>query len=292
MSIMKYILRPCFVLLIKISPVLASKVIYYKTFKRMLNLKSPKTFNEKLMWLKIYEDDSIKTTCTDKYLVRKYVNSLGCGDHLIPLLQVYKNIEDINFDDLPQRFVMKCTHGSGFNIICPNKNELNIENTIQTLEKWLKANYALINCEPHYANIEPRITVEQYIGEENGKLPHDYKIHCFHGEPQIIEMIQNRYSAELLNLMFTTNWVLLQYTKDAKNVKESIAKPNKLEEMLELARKLSKEFTYVRVDLYVDGDQIYFGELTFTPGACIDLDINAEADAQLGKLLALPVVNA
>lgn len=288
MKLIKRGLRVCFSLLIKISPVIASKIIFFKTFRRRLNLRDPRTFNEKLMWLKLYEDDSQKTKCTDKYLVRDYVRKSGYSQTLIDLYKVYDKVEQINFDELPHSFVIKCTHGSGFNIICPNKDALDIEQTKLKLKMWMKTNYALLYVERHYSKITPRIIIERFLGDKmNGKVPLDYKIHCFHGEPQIIEIVLNRGTSEQKHLMFNMNWEILSCYSCCVNLNERINKPEKMDSMLEMSRKLSMGFTYVRVDLYFCDNEVYFGELTFTPTACLDNYFIEDADIQMGKLLDL-----
>lgn len=274
-------------MLVKTSPELASKLIYFKTFKKRLNLKNPKTFNEKLMWLKLNEDDSLKTIYTDKYLVRQYIQELGYSNILIDLYKVYENAEEIDFRELPSSFVLKCTHGSGFNIICSNKENLDKEHTIQQIKKWMKTDYSLHCCEPHYSKIKARIIAEKFLGESDGKLPTDYKFHCFHGEPKIIELIFDRGTAQTKSILFDLNWDILPYDEHSLSFKEAIVPPEKSYEMLEIARKLSSGFTYVRVDLYFYNKQIYFGELTFTPDACLFTDLFEEAEYIIGNLIDL-----
>lgn len=292
MDIKKKLLRKTFragfTLLVKSSPITASKIIYYKTFRKMLNLKSPKTFNEKLMWLKLYENDTKKTICTDKYLVRNYVRERGQSKILIDLYQVYDSVEEINFEELPNSFVMKCTHGSGFNIVCSNKEKLDKERTLMELEKWMKVDYSLLLGETHYSTIKPRIIVERFLGEEgNENLPIDYKFHCFHGHPTILNIVLDRGTNGKRHIMFNSEWEIVPYTEDSIHFKGEIKKPEKLDEMLSIARELSKEFTYVRVDFYYFNDEIYFGELTFTPGACLDTDYLEGIDYKMGELLDL-----
>ncbi|MGN7476660.1 ATP-grasp fold amidoligase family protein [Solibacillus silvestris] len=251
-------------------------------------MKNPITFNEKLMWLKLYEDDSLKTICTDKYLVRDYIKQAGYSQILIDLYKVYENVDDIDFRELPNSFVMKCTHGSGFNIICACKDTLDRGKTILQLKKWMETDFSVINCEPHYSKIKPRIIVERFLGEEmNEKLPIDYKIHCFHGQPHIFDVVLNRGTKEKKHIMLNSGWQVIPYTNDSKDFAGGIKKPEKLDEMLKMAAELSKDFTYVRVDFYYYNDQIYFGELTFTPGACIDTEYSEGVDFKMGKLLDL-----
>ncbi len=277
-------------LLIKKMPVSASKYFYWNTFKKRLNLKNPTTFNEKLMWLKLYEDDSQKARCADKYLVRDYVSQLGYSNILVDLFKVYENVEEISFQELPESFVMKCTHGSGFNIICPNKEKMDKKQTIVQLKKWMKSDYGLRAAEPHYSKIKPRIIVERFLDDElNGQLPTDYMIHCFHGTPHVIEVGVDNGDKEKMFGTFNCDWDVLPYFDDSVTLGEVINKPGRLEEMLEISRELSKAFTYVRVDLYYSDNKIYFGELTFTPAACLDYDFINDADLQMGELLDLTV---
>ncbi|WP_050069922.1 ATP-grasp fold amidoligase family protein [Anaerosalibacter massiliensis] len=274
-------------ILSRISPKAASKFKYFISFGKKLDLQNPKTFNEKLMWIKIFEDDSIKSMCTDKYEVRNYIKSLDLEDILVDLYSVYDKVEDIKFDELPKSFVLKCTHGCGCNIVCPDKNKFNKEDAVVKLKKWMKTNYSLASAEPHYAKITPRIIVERFLGTEEGILPIDYKIHCFHGEPQMVEVVLDRTINEKKFILLDNNWNVMPYNKDSLNFHGSIKKPKRIDEMFEIARKLSNKFTYVRVDLYYYDDKIYFGELTFTPCACCDTDILTDSDYEIGKLLDL-----
>ena len=281
-------LNSFFSIIVKLSPVFASKIIYYQKFGKRLKLSNPTTFNEKLMWLKLYEDDSLKTICADKYLVRDYVRKAGYSQTLIDLYKVYERVEDIDFQELPNRFVMKCTHGSGFNIICTRKEKLDQEKVILQLKEWMATDYSLIRCEPHYSKIKPKIIVERFLGQEtNGKLPIDYKIHCFHGQPKIFDVVLDRGTEEKKHIMLNSEWEIMPYTEDSVNFKGEIKKPEKLDDMLVMARELSKEFTYVRVDFYYYNDEIYFGELTFTPAACVDTDYSEGVDYEMGELLDL-----
>ncbi len=269
-------------------PVFASKVLYFRTFRKRLNLKNPKTFNEKLMWLKLYEDYRLKTKYADKYLVRDYISRLGYSNILIDLYKVYESVEEINFKELPKRFVMKCTHGSGFNIICQNKDELDLEKTKVQLKKWMETDYGLLFCEPHYSQIKPRIIVEKFLDDEfNSELPIDYMIHCFHGVPQVIEVGVYLGNNEKTYSTFNCSWDILPYFKDSLTDSEVIRRPTNLEEILEISKELSKDFTYVRVDLYYCHNKIYFGELTFTPAGCVDKDFFDYADYKMGELLDL-----
>lgn len=244
------------------------------------------------MWLKLNEENKLKTQCADKYLVRDYINDLGYAHLLNELYHVYEKVEDINFEQLPDSFVMKCTHGSSYNIICPRQDHLDLEQTKAQLKKWMNIDFSLLWCEPQYANIKPRIVVERFLnGEREGVPPIDYKIHCMHGEPHFIEVIINRGSSERKNIVLNTSWEILPFNEVGKNAQEILKKPEKLDEMLEIAGELSQDFTYVRVDLYYSQKRIFFGELTFTPSACLETDYFEEAFEQMGKYINLELAN-
>ena len=242
------------------------------------------------MWLKLYENSKLKSACTDKWAVRDYVKSLGLAEHLIPVLQVADDVEEIVFEQLPKRFVMKCTHGSGYNLIILNKKVIRFDETKKQLAKWLNTDYSLINCEPHYRKIQPRIMIEQFLGEQNGQVPTDIKIHCFHGKPELIELIVGRYSNEKYTVSLTPTWEPVHYYH-MPETESLMERPKTLEKMLEIAQKLSKPFTYVRVDLYDVGEKIYFGELTFTPSACLEIEMSEPILKQLGDFIQLPIGN-
>ena len=279
--------RSSFAFLAKRTPVLASKIKYYVTFGKRMDLKNPKQFNEKLMWLKLYEEDSLKALCADKVRVRDYVKKMGLSNILNDIYAVYDRVEDVEFDRLPESFVIKCNHGSGCYIVCKDKSLLDVNDAKMKLKKWMNTDYSLISAEPHYSRIAPKILVERFLGTKEGSWPIDYKIHCFNGKPQIIEVISERETGNKKSIMFDTSWNILPYTKDSLNVQKKIERPEKLDEMIETARILSKEFTYVRVDLYFYESKIYFGELTFTPAGCVDTDLLEEGEKSLGALLNL-----
>lgn len=291
LRILKKTLRNSFSIFARMSPVLASQVIFFKTFNRKLNLKNPKTFNEKLMWLKLFEDDTIKTKLTDKFLVRNYLKDIDYSNLLVELYGVYEQVKEIDFDSLPNSFVLKCTHASGYNIICPNKNQLNLENTKKQITRWMNTDFSVFNVEPHYSKIKPRIIIEKYIDVTDESIPIDFKFHCFHGVPKVIEVVLNRWSEVKKDIMYDCEWNILPYNTDSVNFKGKLDKPKRLYEMIEIAKNLSKEFTYVRVDLYYCKEVIYFGEFTFTPAACLDTDFIGDSELMMGNLIDLTVSN-
>ena len=258
---------------------------YAKHMHRPLSLDYPQTFNEKIQWLKLYDSTPIKTRLADKYLVRDWVKEKIGEKYLIPLLGVYDKFEDINFDNLPNQFVIKCNHGCGYNIIVKDKSTLNLAEVKTKLAKWMNENFAFkCGCELHYRDIPPKITIEKYMQDESGEL-RDYKFMCFNGAIELILLDSDRYSGHKRNI-YDKNWTLQAFS-DFPNIKENIEAPKKLELMKTLAQALSKDFNFVRVDFYVVNDEIYFGEITFTPGSGT-LKFPNYINLKLGKMIKLP----
>ena len=264
---------------------------FYEHTGKKLNLNNVSSFNEKMQYLKLYDNSELKTIFADKYLAPQKVKEI-CGDKIkiIPCLGVYTNAKEIDYSTLPEKFVLKCNHGSGMNIIVKNKQTLNKKNVAKKLNNWLKINYAYRNgaFEMQYKDIPPRIIAEEYIEEVDGNL-HDYKIHCFNGEPKYIQVIGNRNleTHTALECYFDTAWNKMNFTDVFPMYQKDIEKPFKLNEMIEVAKKLSQNFKYVRVDLYIIRDAIYFGELTFTSGNGIYKWSPETADIEVGKLIKL-----
>lgn len=283
----------CGVILRQISPIIKDdetfiKIEYFFGRKRILNLKSPKRFNEKLQWLKLNCKRQDYTQKVDKYEVKKIVADIIGEEYIIPTLGVWDNFDDIDFDSLPNEFVLKCTHDSGGLVICKNKSELDIEYARKKINKSLKKKYFYEHREYPYKDVKPRIIAEKYMADETGWQLKDYKIFCFHGEPKFIEVDYDRYVGHKLNV-YDLDWNFIDFymtSPNDKNVK--IARPERLDDMLELARKLSKDDLFVRVDFYSIGDKLYFGELTYCPG-CGMIDFHPdEYDYKLGEMLHLP----
>lgn len=253
-----------------------------------LSLKHPKTYNEKLQWIKLYDRKPEYTTYADKYAVREYIAQTIGEQYLVPLLGVYDRAEDISWEDLPERFVLKCTHGSGTNIICQDKGVLDTREATEKLNKWLKKNPYWGGREWCYKNISPRIICEQFLDAGNGTTPDDYKFMCFNGEPRLIQLHHDRYGAHTLTY-YTPSW----RKADIKRIDEEtsatvVEKPERLDEMLMIARKLAKEMNYARIDLYVVNHEVYFGEITMYPTAGFSTFSRYEDDAMLGDWLTLP----
>lgn len=279
----------------KINKLIPDKLFLKIKFKyhigKKLNLKNPQTFNEKLQWLKLYDRNPLYTKLVDKYEVRKYIAETIGEEYLIPLIGIYNSIEEINWNSLPNKFVLKCTHGSGANIICSDKSKLDIEDAKIKLKKWMQRNWYWYGREWPYKNVKPRIVCEKYMVDESGTELKDYKIFCFNGEPKLIQVDYNRFSGHKRNL-YDINWnylpVSIKYPSYPNII---ITKPKKLKEMLELARLLSKDYPHVRVDFYYVNNKIYFGEMTFYHGSGFEKFIPKEFEFKMGNLLKLPFEN-
>ena len=274
-----------------ISPTIVSKIRYKNNFGRALNLENPTEFNEKLQWLKLkrYQNDPLVIQCADKVRVREYVEQCGCGEMLIECLGVYEDPECIPWEQLPEQFVLKCNHGAGYNIVCNDKSSLDIEAAKKQLKEWLKDDYSLTYAEMHYHQIKRKIICEKYIQPEDGILPDDYKVYCFNGEAFCTMLCKEREQEENCKYYFFDKECNFKpwdsSTADLKDVR--IEKPKQFEKMIAYAEKISKAFPFVRVDLYVMEDRIYFGEMTFTPCGCLDRDLTPEGNAVLSEKIVI-----
>jgi len=264
------------------------KIIYRAETGKRLDLKHPKTYNEKLQWLKLYDRRPEYTMMVDKYEVRKYVAEKIGEEYLIPLIGVYDSVDEIPWEELPDKFVLKCTHGSGSNIICSNKRKLDIEEAKKKLRKWMKKNWYWFGREWVYNNINPRIVCEKFMVDESGEELKDYKIFCFNGEPKLIQVDFDRFKGHKRNI-YDLDWDFVDLTiKYPRDPNRTIARPDKLDEMLNIARKMSAGIPHVRVDLYSIGDKIYFGELTFTHGSGYEPFYPESYNELFGSWLKLP----
>lgn len=264
---------------------------FYAMLGYSLDLSNHQTFNEKLQWLKLYDRKPEYTMMVDKYKVREYIKEKTGEEYLIPLLGVWDKAEDIDFDALPNQFVLKCNHNSGLGMyICKDKSKLT-ENQIKAirknLAKGLQQDYYLTGREWPYKNVPRKIIAEKYMEDETGQL-RDYKFYCFNGEPKIIMINRDREigktKADYFDMDF--NWIDLKWGYEHALVKPS--KPINFEKMKELAAILSKDIPELRVDFYEVNNKIYFGELTFFDGSGFDKIEPKEWDEKLGEWITLP----
>ncbi|WP_273401844.1 ATP-grasp fold amidoligase family protein [Traorella massiliensis] len=264
------------------------KLIYRKYMGKSLNLKNPKTFNEKIQWLKLYDRNPLYSKLVDKYRVREYIKNLLGEEYLIPLLGVWDKGEEIDFSKLPDKFVLKCTHNSGGVIVCKDKNKMNYTEVIKQLNNSLKRNYYYGTREYPYKNVIPKIIAEKYMEDDSGGLI-DYKFFCFNGYVDNVMLCIDRQNNNPKFYFFNKNWKLLRINVRGKNAPTNftLPKPECIDKMFEIASTLSKNIPFVRVDLYECKNKIYFGEMTFYPQSGLDNNLLEETDLYLGNLIKL-----
>lgn len=280
----KYILAA----LVKVTPLLASKYLYRKTTGKKLDIKNPKDFNEKLQWLKLYWQHPLVRKCADKYEVREYVKNCGCEEILNELYGVYDDVRQIEWDLLPDKFVLKTTNSCGTNIICTDKSKLNRNESFGKLRKWLKTDYGLCYAEIHYSKIKPRIICEKYIESDGGALPKDYKIFCFNGTPRIIQVITDRGVGQPKRYFYDLEWNVMDLTKEYLTEMKELCRPKNLDQMIAYSRRLAKGFPFVRVDFYDTEERAILGEMTFTPVGGLATYYREEALKKFGDWISLP----
>lgn len=267
------------------------KLYYRLRVGRKLNMNNPTTLNEKLQWLKFNYRFPLQSIVSDKLLVREYVKDKIGEKYLIPLIGSWKKYDDIDFSMLPEKFVLKCNHDSGGLVVCNDKEKLNHIEARRKIEKSLNSNFFYIGREYQYRNIKPMILCEKFISD-NGNVPMDYKIYCFNGVPDVILVCKDRFSKNTHRAsyyFFDQEWNFQPLNKGDDNIRNvDLSKPKNLDEMIEIAKKLSKDFVFARIDLYnVDG-KIYFGEITLSPNSGFDPDIKYETDLMFGQKLEIP----
>lgn len=255
---------------------------------RELDLGNPQTFNEKLQWLKLYDRKSIYTTMVDKYAVKKYVGDLIGEQYIIPTLGVWDRFEDIDFNALPNQFVLKCTHDSGGLVICKDKAKLDIAAAKEKINRSLKRNFYYLWREWPYKDVKPRIIAEKYMEDTGLQELRDYKLYCFDGEMKMVMINSDRKSAGGTRAdYFDRQFNYLDFTWGYKHADTPPKKPENFECMVKLAEQLSVGLKHVRVDLYNCDGQIYFGELTFFDGSGFDSIDPIEWDYEIGNWLNL-----
>ncbi len=279
--------------LTRLSPRLATHIFYLKKFKKKLNLKNPKTFNEKILWLKLnqYKDNQLISDCADKYKVRNYITEKGCKEILNSLIFVCDTTEQIPLDQLPENgFALKCNHGAGYNIICKDKYLFNTKESLSKINHWLKDDYWLSMAEIHYKNIRKKVICEALLVNKNNELPEDYKVYCFNGTPQFVMICTERSSGNPKYYFVDKTFKILPFGfAYQKEPNPTLFKPEGFDDLFYYSNILCKEFTFVRADFYIVDGKIFFGELTFTPAAGLDTRIsnlvNPDGDLIMGKYL-------
>lgn len=261
---------------------------FYKRLGRNVELENPVKYNDKLQWLKLYWWDPLATKCADKYEVRELIKEKIGEKYLNELISVYESVDEIDISKLPNKFVLKGTHGSGYNIICKNKNDIDWDNAYKIMKRWLENNYYLKNREWVYRDIKPRIICERYLEELDTKELRDYKIFCFNGEPRLIEVDFDRFKNHKRNF-YDLDWNFIDgQIKYPNDPTANIKRPEKLNEMIELSRILSAGLPHVRADFYYLNGKIMFGELTFFHESGMGKFDPEEFEITMGNWLELP----
>lgn len=270
------------------------KLYYRFRVGRKLNIDNPTSLNEKLQWMKFNYRFPLQSIVSDKLLVRDYVKDKIGEEYLIPLLGSWEKYDDIDFSQLPEQFVLKCNHDSGGLVVCTNKEEINYVKSKGKIEKSLKSNFFYIGREYQYKNIKPMILCEEFISDA-GKIPMDYKIYCFNGVPDVTLVCKDRFSKNTHRasyLYYDQEWNFVPLNKGDDTILDpKIEKPKNFEKMLEIAKKLSEDFVFARIDLYNIKGKIYFGEITLSPNSGFDADIKYETDIMFGQKLDIPYWN-
>lgn len=252
---------------------------------RKLDWNNLQTYTEKVQWLKLNDQKPEYTTMVDKYLVKDYVANIIGSEYIIPTLGVWEKAEDIDFNRLPNQFVLKCTHDSGGLVICKDKSKLDIKAARQDIAKGLKMSFYMEGREYQYKDVVPRVIAEQYIEEEDGSAPNDYKVLCFGGVAKLIEVHHGRYSEQHTQDFFDRDWHQTEVSQGGKNTRSVVPmeKPACLDEMIEKSEILAKGMRHVRIDWYIIKGHLYFGEITFYDGSGLEAFTTYEDDLLLGS---------
>ncbi len=269
-------------LLFTIFPKTIMQILFFRAFGKFFNLKNPKTFYEKLLWLNYNKQSALKTQCADKYTVREYIIEKGYKEYLIELYSVTSNVKTIPYNSFPSQFILKCNHGANYNITCFDKSTFDTYKTNKILAKWLKTDFSKQYGELHYRFISRKIICEKYLGVDLL----DYKVYCFNGNPVYIMVCTNRQYGPPNFYFYTKDWEYKHFLKeDLPN--PHLKKPILLKDLLKFCTDISKPFSFVRVDCYLINNKIIFGEMTFTPSAFLDRQTKKEVNLHLGQLLDL-----
>lgn len=285
--------RSVFGPLMYISPTLATKIAYFGKFKKTLNLNNPQDFNEKIQWLKLYNQKKEIIDWVDKVQVKRKLEHLNLEELIIPTYGVYNEPNEINWDLLPNSFVIKLNNSSGLNIFVNDKKDVNKQGIIQTLNKWKKIKFANYAMEPQYNYIDTKIMIEKLL--EYTPPLYDYRFFCFDGQPKFLyvsvdgEINEHGISDKKTRKnYYDLNFKKLNFLKNDNDELVGISKPENFSEMLNYAKELSKDFPFVRVDFFNIDGKIYFGEMTFTPSSGFTSYYNDETLNDLGNMIKLP----
>ena len=266
------------------------QLMYYHFFKRFVNLNNPITYNEKLQWLKLFYHNPEYTNLVDKHTVKEFVAKKIGEKYIIPTIEVYNTPEEIDFEKLPNQFVLKCNHDSGSIVICKDKNTFDEKRALEILRKGMKRNGYWYGREWPYKNVKPVIIAEEYIEDSETHDLKDFKFFCFDGHVDNVMMVVDRYSEHPKFYHFDRRWRICHYNRLGRTLPDdfTLPKPNNIEQMFEIAEILSKGFPEVRIDLYDVNGHIYFGEYTFFNESGFETGFDYQTDKHLGDLIELP----
>ena len=252
------------------NPVLASRILFKHIMGYPLNLTRPATYSEKVQWLKLYNETPLMIECGDKYGVRRYVEKKGCGELLNELYGVYTSADEIDFNVLPQKFVLKITNACGYNIIC-DKRDLDEQKVLTQLKKWQKKQFGLATAEPHYSRMQSRIVCERFLVDSETGTLNDYRVHCLNGVPVYVVATRQKQAGEPYRLFrFDFEKVLIELPGETgcqADLMDMLPSDEMLAKLYAYSKILCEGIKLVRVDFYIVDRKVYLGEMTFTPGA-------------------------
>lgn len=267
-------------------------IVYFRHFHKFPDLKNPKTYNEKLQWLKLHDHNPVYPQMVDKIEAKEYVSNLIGEEYIVPIYGIWDKAEQIDFASLPDQFVLKTNHNSGGIIICRDKDKLDKQDAVRKLNMWLKRSGFWYGREWPYKEVKPRIFAEKYMVDESNEELKDYKVMCFNGEPRLIELHSGRFTDHQSQDFYDVNWNKLSITQNNsesyKTTEKVVPRPETLEKMLTFSKKLSSGISHLRVDWYSIREKLYFGELTFFDGSGFVPYDNPDDDLMLGSWISLP----
>jgi len=265
------------------------RVMFFIRMHRFLHLRNPKTFSEKLQWLKLYAYKPEYTMMVDKYLVKEYVKEMIGKEYIIPTIGVWNRVEDVDWNALPEKFVLKCNHDSGGVVVCRDKSKLDIEKAKAKLSEHLKYDYFWPGRDKTYKHVERKIIAEKFMEDNQSHDLIDYKLMCFNGKVKCTFTCTDRFSDSGLKVTFyDREWNIMPFCRKYPREKTPMQKPEAYGQMVQLAEILSENIPFVRVDFYNINGKIYFGELTFYPGAGMEIFYPGKWDRILGSWIVLP----
>lgn len=269
-----------------LGPTIMAKIYYRIVMKKKLHLKNPITFTEKINWYKLYycPNNDLVVKCSDKFGVRSFLEENNLQKYMSELVGVWRDPNDIVWEELPQKFALKNSNGCGYNIICSDKSFLDETETKRTLKRWLKDHFGYYNAEPHYEKGDKCIICEEYIESEH-LLPIDYKIHCMNGSPKVIQVCDERTNKTTKYVYYNEKGEPFSFGKYPTDAKLDISEEH-LKEMVDVCEKAAKNFPYVRVDFFINKGNLQISELTFSPSAGLKPDLTyGDGDLIMGEML-------